>query len=316
MGVPSLNDRAGRVALELGKRAEELGCAVHTVGGAHVIDAGVEAPGSIEAGLLLARACLADLGTVGVVPAAVGDVVLPGVQVHVRFPVAACMASQYAGWQIKVGDWFAMGSGPMRAAYGGEKLFEQIGFTEKPLHVVGVLEASKLPGRDVIDYIAEKCRVKPHKVTLLAARTASLAGGVQVVARSVETAMHKLHEIGFALSRIVGGYGVAPLPPIAKDDLAAIGRTNDAVLYGAQVTLFVRGDDASIAQAGERLPSSASKDYGEPFGELFKRCGYDFYKIDPLLFSPAAVCMQNVETGKAVCFGRVNHEVLRASFFG
>ena len=38
----------------------------------------------------------------------------------------------------------------------------------------------------VVAKVAESCRVRPDQVTLLIAPTASLAGGLQVVARSVE----------------------------------------------------------------------------------------------------------------------------------
>jgi methenyltetrahydromethanopterin cyclohydrolase len=152
-------------------------------------------------------------------------------------------------------------------------------------------------------------------VALLVAPTASLAGCVQVVARSVETALHKLHGLGFDLTRVVSAFGSAPLPPVAKDDLAAIGRTNDSILYGARVVLFVTGDDASIAEIGPRVPSSSSKDHGEPFAAIFARYHNDFYAVDPHLFSPAEVVFQNIETGRSFAFGRVDHEVLTRSFF-
>jgi methenyltetrahydromethanopterin cyclohydrolase len=268
--------------------------------------------------LLLARACLADLATVVLAPGEVAGAPLPSVVVSVDQPVAACMASQYAGWQISTGGYFAMGSGPMRAAYAKEELFAEPGlapFVEKPPHVVGVLETSKLPTEEVIQYVAQRTGVDAKNVTLLIARTASLAGGVQVVARSVETAMHKLHTLKFDLSRIVAGFGSAPLPPVAKNDMAAIGRTNDAVLYGARVTLYVTGEDESVRDAGKRLPSSASRDYGRPFGDIFKEYNHDFYKIDPMLFSPAQVCLQNITTGNSFTFGDVNVDVLRQSFF-
>lgn len=319
MPVLSLNDRAMNVVKELAQRAAEVGASVEKVGHATVIDAGVKQLGSLAAGVLLARACLADLATVSIVPGRVGDTALPAVAVNVSAPVAACMASQYAGWQISVGDFFAMGSGPMRAAYGGEDLFNDTAlahFREKPNTVVGVLETSALPTQDVVDYLVDKTEVTSIRMALLAARTASLAGGVQVVARSVETALHKLHELKFDLSRVVGGYGVAPLPPVAGDDLAAIGRTNDAVLYGGEVTLFCLGDDASLKAAGEQLPSSSSRDHGRPFAEIFKRYDHDFYRIDPLLFSPAAVCLQNLETGNSFRFGQVEADVMMLSFFG
>ena len=226
----------------------------------------------------------------------------------------ACLASQYAGWALKDGKFFAMGSGPMRAAAGSEAIYDVIGFRETADAVVGVLETRKPPTPAIVAKIAAACRVEPAAVTLLAAPTASLAGGVQIVARSVETALHKLAELKFDLSRIVSAHGTAPLPPVAADDLAAIGRTNDAILYGARVILAVTGDDASLEAIGPQVPSSASRDYGEPFAAIFARYNHDFYAVDPHLFSPAEVVFQNVETGKVHAFGRLAPDVLARSF--
>src|SRR5262249_30241903 len=158
--------------------------------------------------------------------------------------------------------------------------------------VVGVLETRKPPTTAVVAKIASACRVEPDQVTVLAAPTASLAGGVQVVARSVETALHKLAELKFDLARVVSAQGPGPLPPVPANDLAAIGRTTDAVLYGARVVLAVTGDDASLESVGALVPSSASRDYGEPFATIFARYHNDFYAVDPHLFSPAEVVFQ------------------------
>jgi methenyltetrahydromethanopterin cyclohydrolase len=176
------------------------------------------------------------------------------------------------------------------------------------------LEASKLPPDDVCIDIATKCGVGPSELTLLAARTASPAGTVQIVARSVETALHKLHVLGFDLNRIEQGKGAAPLPPHGGDDLAAIGHTNDAILYGGSAVLAVRGDDASLEAIGPRVPSSASPDFGRPFAEIFARYEHDFYRVDPLLFSPAMVTFHNRDTGTTHQFGRFAPEVLAESF--
>ena len=146
------------------------------------------------------------------------------------------------------------------------------------------------------------------------APTASLAGTVQVVARSLETALHKLHELGFDLSRVQSGSGTAPLPPVAGEDLAGIGRTNDAILYGGEATLWVTGDDQSIEQLGAQTPSSSSEDYGRPFIEIFRQYDNDFYKIDPHLFSPAIININNLETGSYFRYGKFNVEVLAKSF--
>jgi methenyltetrahydromethanopterin cyclohydrolase len=228
------------------------------------------------------------------------------------------MAAQYAGWQITgeiTGEkYFAMGSGPMRAVARREPLFEQLGYREVSDRVVGVLETSKLPTAEVCRRIAQQCQVTPDHVILLAARTASIAGTVQVVARSVETALHKLHELGYDLKNVISGFGSAPLPPVAADDLVGIGRTNDAILYGGRVTLWVRDDDARLAEIGPKVPSNSSRDYGDPFAAIYERSGQDFYKIDPLLFSPAEVTLVNLSSGKCQNFGEVKSDILRRSF--
>jgi methenyltetrahydromethanopterin cyclohydrolase len=112
----------------------------------------------------------------------------------------------------------------------------------------------------------------------------------------------------------MSGFGTAPLPPPAKDDLAAIGRTNDAILYGGQVHLWVRAEDDRLAAIGPQVPACASKDHGAPFAELFARYNHDFYKIDPHLFAPAEVVFHNLASGRTFAFGRTEPEVLRRSF--
>jgi methenyltetrahydromethanopterin cyclohydrolase len=224
------------------------------------------------------------------------------------------MASQYAGWKLAHGKYFAMGSGPMRAAAGKESIFDTIGFRETAEVAVGVLESSKLPPVELCQMVAADCGVGPAQLILCVARTASQAGTMQIVARSVETALHKLHELGFEVARVASAFGTAPLPPVAADDLAAIGRTNDAVLYGGEVTLWFSGDDDSVGEIGPRVPSSASPDFGEPFAAIFRRYDCDFYKIDPHLFSPAAVTFCNLDTGRTQRFGRVVPEVVQKSF--
>jgi methenyltetrahydromethanopterin cyclohydrolase len=312
-----LNRRAHEIVEEIVRRAGALRVSVEPVeGGGRTIDAGVKASGGVEAGIELASVCLSGLGAVTLVPGDVPHPSCPRIQVATDHPVPACMASQYAGWQISVGKFFAMGSGPMRAAYGGEELFQLIGLGEEADVAVGVLETAALPGLEVFRFLSQKTRVEPSRITLLVASTRSLAGSIQVVSRSVETALHKLHALHFDLSRVQAGVGSAPLPPPAKNDLAAIGRTNDAVLYGGRVTLWVRGDDESISALGPKVPSSSSKDHGVPFGDIFERYQRDFYQIDPALFSPAEVTFQNLDTGKTRTFGRLEPQVLERSFFG
>jgi methenyltetrahydromethanopterin cyclohydrolase len=136
---------------------------------------------------------------------------------------------------------------------------------------------------------AAKAGVAPADLTFAIAPTASLAGGVQIVARVIETGLHKMETLGFDVRRVVSGTGTAPLPPTAKSDMRCDRRTNDCVLYGGRpATRFAprRGTRRSSRPAA-RL--STSSDYGTPFYDIFKRYDNDFYKIDPMLFSPRSV---------------------------
>jgi methenyltetrahydromethanopterin cyclohydrolase len=314
---PTLNERAQRLADYLAANAAALRVAVHTTtAGARLIDCGIQTPGGLQAGLNLARICMAGLAEVSLVPGDVAGVAVPTVVVTSDAPVAACIASQYAGWQVNVGKFFAMGSGPMRALYGKEEVFDDIGQREKSAVAVGVLETRKLPDDAVIDYLAKSLEIDPKKLTLCVAPAASIAGNMQVVARSLETALHKLHTLKFDLNHIVSGMGSAPMAPVAANELVAIGRTNDAILYGGRVVLWVQATDEEILAVGPQVPASASADYGVPFAEIFERYKRDFYKIDPKLFSPAEIVFCNLKTGRSFTFGRPMPEVMFRSFFG
>lgn len=303
-----------RRALELCERgiadAERLRIAVHrNSDGSRVVDCGVAARGGLEAGRLLASVCMAGLGEIEILPPR-SPWTTPVVAVRTDHPAAACMASQYAGWRISSEGYFAMGSGPMRALARKEPLFETMGgLVERETVAVGVLEASRLPPPAVCQRIAQRCGVEPSNLVLLVAPTASQAGAVQVVARSAETAMHKLAELDFDLARVESAFGVAPLPPVAANDFEAMGRTNDAVLYGAEVTLWVRGDPESLERIGPRIPSIASPDHGAAFVELFRRCEGDFYRMDPMLFGPAVVTLHHLDTGQTLRFGKLVPEL-------
>ncbi len=310
-----LNARGAQLVETFVDSALTLRIAVHDVaGGGRVIDCGIDAEGGLGAGLALAQACTAGLAEISLIPGEIAGRGWPHVLVATDHAVPACLFSQYAGWQIGVEKFFAMGSGPMRALAAREEVFKKLDYRETAQNAVGVLEGRKLPTPAVFQFLADKTGVAPKETTLLIAPTASSAGNFQVVARVVETALHKLFEVGFDVTRIRSAMGIAPLSPVARDDLTGIGRTNDAILYGGRVTLWVRGDDESIAQIGPKVPANAAACHGEPFLKIFERAGHDFYKIDPHLFSPAEIVFQNLDTGVVQVFGQTSAEILQQSF--
>lgn len=318
----NLNAAAHGIADQLVARAAALGAEVVATAGVRVVDCGVRARGGIDAGLLVARAAMAGLGDVDVLPVGSGpggddewpDCPWPVVTERSAAPVAACLAAQCAGWKVETDGFFALASGPVRAAIGREPLYDTIGMRERTPVAVGVLEAAGLPPPAACLRVAADAGVQPEALTLLVARTASPAGAVQVVARALETALHKLLDVGFDVSRVRAGRGRAPLPPVAADDVLAIGRTNDGILYGSHVVLEVSGPEADLAAVGPRAVSLASPLHGEPFLRIFERAGRDFYAIDPALFAPARLDLVSLETGRIHRFGRLDPEVVARSF--
>jgi methenyltetrahydromethanopterin cyclohydrolase len=282
--------------------------------GARVIDAGVNVPGGLDAGLALSEICMGGLGTVTYAPVAIGSESWPGLTVWTDHPAVSCMASQYAGWAISVNKFFAMGSGPLRAHARVEKeLFAKLAYAETAERGVLVLEGRVLPTDEVAAWVAAKAGLEPSQLTFVVAPTASLSGGVQISARILETGLHKMETLGFDVRKVVSGIGSAPVAPVAKNDIRAIGRTNDCILYGGRARYTVRAEDDEVAALVDRVPASASRDYGTPFYDIFQRYGGDFYKIDPLLFSPAEVWLTNLTTGRTFRAGQVNPEVLAQS---
>ena len=317
--VISLNTRARRLLDALLADAAALRLGVSTgPGGETLVDAGAAVRGGIEAGRRIAEICLGGLGTVTLG----ADAALPrwpfGVTVRTDQPVIACLASQYAGWSLAHGEkpdaFFALGSGPARALARREKLFAELGHTETAEDAVLVLESGKPPPAPLLAEIAAACGVAPARLAVVFAPTQSLAGGVQVVARVLEVALHKLHELGFPLDRVVDGLGTAPLPPPHPDFVAAMGRTNDAIIFGGRVHLYVTGPDGAARALAEALPADRSRDYGRPFAEIFRAAHGDFYAIDKSLFSPAAAIVTAVESGTTFRAGRLAPELLDASF--
>jgi methenyltetrahydromethanopterin cyclohydrolase len=312
-----MNDLALEIADRMAEQEERLRVRVSTLpGGARVIDAGVEVAGGFDAGLALSQICMGGLGNVAYTPLAIGGQTRPGLTVWTDHPAVACMASQYAGWAISVGKFFGMGSGPLRAHARVEReLFEKLGYEEEAGRAVLVIESRALPTAEVAQWVAQKARLTPAALTFVVAPTASLAGGVQISARILETGLHKMETLGFDVRRVVSGMGTAPIPPVAKNDLRGIGRTNDCILYGGQAHYTVRAGDEELAELAEKVPASASRDYGTPFYDIFQRYQGDFYKIDPLLFSPAEVWLTSAETGRTYHAGRLNPEILQASLY-
>lgn len=313
----SVSAGAQKIVDQLRADAAALRCLV-SVGeaGEQRIDCGAATPGGLEVGRRLGEICLGGLGTVSFTNQSGLERWPLGLIVHTSNPVIACLGSQYAGWSIhdEASGFFALGSGPARALSRVETLYEELGYADHAGCTSIVIEGDNAPPRAVSENIAKACGISPSGLTVLYAPTGSLAGTVQIAARVLEVAMHKAHELHFPLENIVDGYGATPIAPPIPDFIQAMGRTNDAIIYGGRVQLFVRGDDEAAENLAQKLPSRSCDIYGRPFAEIFAAVEGDFYKIDPMLFSPACVSVSNLDTGRTFQGGALAPEIIDASF--
>jgi methenyltetrahydromethanopterin cyclohydrolase len=310
----SLNANAQAIVETMIRDAERLRISVSKGSlGETLIDAGAKVTGGIEAGLRLAEIAMGGLSTI----TAAMDRSTPRwpytIGVRSSQPVLACLASQYAGWNLSSDGYFAMGSGPARSIARVEPLFEALSYRDKAKSAVLLLETDKPPPAAVVDKVAKATKLKPNALTFLYAPTQSLSGAAQIVARSLEVALHKANDLKFPLADIVDGMATAPLPPPHPDFLTAMGRTNDAIIYGGLVHLFVTGPAQTAKALAEKLPSRTSRDYGKPFAEIFKQFRGDFYAVDPLLFSPAEAIVTAIDSGETFRAGGRDLKLLERS---
>ena len=289
-----------------------------TADGCTLIDAGIDCAGGVAAGLRIAEICLGGLGSVQLAGSGPFRRWPWSLSVHAAHPVLACLGSQLAGWQLTVGSgkdsYHALGSGPGRAVARKEVLFDELGYRDTADGACLVLEVEKRPPPALIEKVSKDCGISPRHLTLILTPTRSLAGTVQIVARVLEVALHKLHELRFPLERVVDGMGTAPLPPPAASFVAAMGRTNDAIIYGGSVQLFVTGPDGDAEKLAKDLPSAGSRDYGRPFAEIFNAYNGDFYAMDRLLFSPARVTVTALTSGRSFHGGTLDEALIDKSF--
>jgi methenyltetrahydromethanopterin cyclohydrolase len=311
-----VNRTAWSLTKKLRDKAEDFGVTVKETNlGATLIDAGIEAKGGFLAGKVITEICLGGYGKAEIFSKQYGDIDLPSIFVYTDHPAIATLGSQFAGWQVKVGKYTAIASGPARAlALKPRELYERIGYRDKADVAVLVLETAMEPPEEAVTYISEECKVEPDRLSLILVPTSTVAGSTQISGRIVETGLHKLMELGFDPKLIITACGYAPIAPVHPKFAQAMGRTNDAIMYAGVAYYTTSYDnDEELGKLVEKAPSSASKSYGKPFLEIFREAGYDFYKIDPGLFAPAVLIVNNAKTGSTFKAGRIDLEIFKRS---
>lgn len=309
-----------RLVREILDNPAAVGAVVTTLeNGATVLDLGQEAPGGWVAGRYYSLITMGGLGEFSyeTFPRPIDGVYLPAVRVMVDFPQIACTASQIAGWRLETGDFAPILSGPARALNTQpDHYMEQVAYRDRCDEAVIAIQTREPVQAAWAEAIADQCQIEAENVYILVAPNASLVTAVQVAARSVEQAIHRLDEEGLPMESIFSAQGFCVVPPLVDDDFVAMGRINDALLYGSEATFYLRHkDDAFVVALAEKVVSEASEAYGRPFADIFEAAGRDFYNIPPDIHSPAVVHLNNLTTGRTHNAGQLNESLLARSFF-
>ncbi len=300
-------------------RAEMLNCQViHLKNGATVIDMGINAGGSWEAAKLFTEVTLSCMGIVSFGRFTFGRIDLPSVNVYLSKPQIACLSSQFSSWKIKADEKYniaGLGSGPARALAQNDAIVKLWDYKDVNIETVFAAQMSALPDEEFAEHIANECKIKPENLYILASKTASIVGSVQICARMIEASIWRLNYDGFDISKIITASGYAPIAPCISDELIAMDRVNNAMLYGATASYVVECEDSEIEKVLDTLAFSSSKFYGCNFGEMFEEGGRDIFTMDIDAHKVARVEINNYKTGKSYTTGVLNEEMLFNSFF-
>jgi len=101
--------------------------------------------------------------------------------------------------------------------------------------------------------------------------------------------------------------------PVHRDPGKAMGRAEDALTYGGVTSYVVDEAEDALKKIAEKAPSTNCKDYGKTSYEIYKAVDFDFTRIDPALFAPAAISLTSARTGATFTYGEVNDEIIKQS---
>lgn len=286
-------------------------------GGSTLLDLGVLAKGSISAGILLTKIMMGGLGDVslGVFPYTIGSISYPALHLVVNHPLLG-LGCQISGWELSPGEYAPILAGPGRTLrrYPDDYLEPYTSYQDDWHEAVITIEAPEFISQEEVERLVEACNVLPENLYILQASSSSIATAVQVAGRIGEQGLHRLMEEGYPIETIVDVSGFCLIPPMVKDELLAMGRLNDALIYGGQVNLVVEGEDGPIEEVIEKVTAISSPAYGRPFKEIYRDAGCDFYQVPREVYSPAVMVIMNRTSGRVFQAGRFHLELLAQSF--
>ncbi len=306
----SVNERAYSIFEDLLEFEEDYGVKSYRLNnGATVIDCGVAVRGSYDAGMMFIQISMGGLSGVNIQLEDIRDVQTPFVYVYTDFPDLSCLGCQMAGWKIELNDFKGLASGPARAlALKPKEIFDYLDYEDDAEYAVVTIESDRIPDERVVEYIAKECDVEASEVYIAVTSIRSLVGVIQISGRVIENALFRAKSMGFDVRKIRNAMGKCPVAPIMEDEMRTMAAANDSICYYGSVYLTVDGFDSVL----ENITFDRTKYYGKTFYEIVKDVG-DIYKLDPDVFSPARVLINDVNGG-FYSYGTLNPEILLKSY--
>ena len=322
----SLNNSALRLVSKLVKEAELCSVSIEKPkSGATLIDAGLKAEGGFLAGETIIEICLGGYGTAKVFPMQYESLIFPSVFVYTDNPTISTLASQLDGWHIKLGTFAAVASGPARAlALEPLSLFEKIGYKEESNVAVLVLRTETKPSEDLIQHLANKCKVEANNLYIIHFSSMSIAGVMQSSARTIEAGLFNLMTFGLNPWLVKHAWGCAPIGLVPSTPEEGMTRENVAVACGGTANYMVSYDnDEQLGKWVAMVPVSSSKMVQEArelsarnphYSDIIKDIGVDLDTLDNKTLSPAIVAVANLKTGKNFRAGTLDMDALKSYF--
>jgi len=115
---------------------------------------------------------------------------------------------------------------------------------------------------------------------------------------------YRMDFLKFDTNKAVSGEGFVPIPKLNENIMYT---SNDALIYGADVTINVNGWDENLTN---KISSSSSPAYGKPFKDIFTEARGDFYKIELGIFAPAKMTIFDLKNNKHYVSGHINDNIV------
>jgi len=316
MPAISLNKQSQAILNTLIQNAESLQVKVHKLSnGTRVVDAGVNVPGSLRAGLLISRVALGGLGEVTMTEEEYDGLNLPTVHVMVDQPALSLFCCQYPVPTIPLGAYKGIWSGPGKIHLRQPKqVFNLIDYSEPSKVAVFLVQSDQLPDSKVTSSLAKLCRVEPSQLSLVVVPTQSVAGAVQVAARVLEDPLGRAVKVlHYPLNRIKAMVGSAPLSPVYAGIWRKPGLTTDDMLfYASRITFFIEARPSDDLQnLAMNLTSAVLPRFGMSFYEMLKEVDFVFERLDSPSYASASITIYDMTSGRLYQAGRLHMDQIR-----